>query len=72
MIVEGFLHQVDLCGEVGVRIALDDGVVVHDTYGRTVVLLVGTADEGDVVVGNEACPGDDIIEVGVVSSVIGI
>ena len=72
MVVEGHLHEVDLRGKIAVGVVPQWRIVVHHTYRRTVVLLVGASAECHMVVGDESGARDGILEVGVVAAVGGV
>ena len=71
-VVEGMLCDVYLCHKVVVVLCLYYGVMVDISKRGTIVGLIRTATESQVMVLHKSRPGYHIIEVGVVAAVVGI
>ena len=66
------LHDINLCHEIVVVLILDDGIVVDISKRSTIVGLLRTAAERQVMVLHKSGSGDDIIEVVVESAIVGM
>ena len=66
------LRDVNLCHEIVVVLILDDGIVVDISKRSTIIGLLRTAAERQIMVLYKSGSGDDIIEVVVESAIVGM
>ena len=66
MVVEGHLGDVEFGDDVTIVLRLDDRLMALKAHGSTIVGLLRTTTEGDMMVLHEACTLDGLVEVGVI------
>ena len=69
-VAESFLCDINLCHQIAIPFASDDGIVVYIAKRSPIVAVRSTAAESQIMVLHLSCTGNRLAEIGIVAFII--